>query len=67
MVVIDTRGIMQSFSTTAEKLAQLQKKIEIAKEPMGEKAILKRAKKGNWAIVSGPKRASLEHPSPLLP
>lgn len=34
------------MSTTAEKLAQLQKNIEIAKEPMGEKAIQKRAKKG---------------------
>ncbi len=32
--------------TTAEKLAELREKLEVAKEPGGEKAIAKRAKKG---------------------
>ncbi|NUS42779.1 MAG: acyl-CoA carboxylase subunit beta [Mycobacteriaceae bacterium] len=34
------------MSTTAEKLVELRKKLEVAKEPSGEKAILKRAQKG---------------------
>ena len=33
-------------STTAEKLAQLREKLEEAKEPAGEAAVKKRAKKG---------------------
>ena len=33
-------------TTTAEKLAELREKLELAKEPGGEKAIAKRAKKG---------------------
>jgi acetyl-CoA carboxylase carboxyltransferase component len=32
--------------TTAEKLAELREKLELAKEPGGEKAVAKRAKKG---------------------
>ncbi len=34
------------MSTTAEKLAELRKKLELAKEPAGEVGIAKRAKKG---------------------
>ena len=34
------------MTTTAEKLADLRKKLEIAKEPAGEIAVAKRAKKG---------------------
>ncbi len=34
------------MSTTAQKLAELREKLEIAKEPAGELAIAKRAKKG---------------------
>ena len=32
--------------TTAEKLAELRTRLELAKEPGGEKAVAKRAKKG---------------------
>jgi acetyl-CoA carboxylase carboxyltransferase component len=35
-----------SPTTTAEKLAELREKLELAKEPAGEKAIAKREKKG---------------------
>ncbi|MDT5286090.1 MAG: hypothetical protein QOF88_979, partial [Mycobacterium sp.] len=33
-------------NTTAEKLAELREKLELAKEPGGEKAVAKRDKKG---------------------
>ena len=35
-----------SPTTTAEKLAELREKLELAKEPGGEKAIAKRERKG---------------------
>ena len=35
-----------STKTTAELLAELREKLELAKEPGGEKAVAKRAKKG---------------------
>lgn len=39
--------------TTAEKLAELYARLELAKEPGGEKAVAKRDKKGGRPSASG--------------
>ena len=41
-----TAGMSPTPTTTAEKLAELREKLELAKEPGGEKAVAKREKKG---------------------
>jgi acetyl-CoA carboxylase carboxyltransferase component len=45
-VTAETAPPVKSASTTAEKLAELYEKLELAKEPGGEKAVAKREKKG---------------------